>query len=102
MLITEYQIYNLILDKKDYSPVKYWHLNASYPSKNHPQRNNFEIFFKKKIITNQINQIIIDNTAGFKSSNLKEFEWLNSCVKKLDTTKHNFIDVFNIKINCLK
>ena len=39
LLVTEYQIYNLILDRKDYSPVKYWHLNASYPSKNHPQRN---------------------------------------------------------------
>ena len=101
LLITEYQIYNLILDRKDYSPVKYWHLNASYPSKNHPQRNNFEIFFKKKIITNKINQIIIDNTAGFKSGNLKEFEWLNNCVKKQEIPQHNYIDVFYIKKNCL-
>ncbi|MDB3888443.1 hypothetical protein N9341_02775 [Candidatus Pelagibacter sp.] len=101
LLITEYQIYNLILDQKDYSPVKYWHLNASYPSKNHPQRNNFEIFFKKKITENKINQIIIDNTAGFKSNNLDEFKWLNKCVVRIDIPNHNYIDIFNIKKNCL-
>ena len=101
LLITEYQIYNLILDQKDYSPVKYWHLNASYPSENHPQRNNFEIFFKKKITENKISQIIIDNTAGFKSNNLNEFKWLSKCVVKIEIPSHNYIDIFNIEKDCL-
>ena len=50
ILISDYQIYNLILDKKDFSPVKYWHRNATYPSKKHKLRKNFELFFKKKIL----------------------------------------------------
>ncbi len=101
ILITDYQIYNLILDKKDLSPVKYWHVNATYPSKNHKLRKNFENFFKSKIVDNNVTQIIIDNTAGFKNDEIKEFEWLNKCLSRKKLASNNNLYIFHVKKNCL-
>ena len=101
ILITDYQIYNLILDKKDFSPVKYWHINATYPSKNHKLRKSFEDFFKSKIVKNDVKLIIIDNTAGFKSEEIKEFEWLNKCLERKMISTNKNLYVFHLKKNCL-
>ena len=101
ILISDYQIYNLILNKKDFSPVKYWHKNATYPSKNHKLRKNFEIFFKNKILQNNVSQIIIDNTAGFKTNELVEFEWLYSCLENKSFSDEKSLNIFFIKNNCL-
>ena len=100
---SEEECMNAILNKKDFSPVKYWFENATYPSKNHRLREKFEMFFKSKITKNNVSQIIIDNTAKFKSEELFEFNWLYNCLEK----KNNFIqdeiiDVFLIKNNCIK
>jgi len=99
LLITEYQIYNLILDKRDFSPVKYWHLGVSYPSKTHPKRFEFELFFKNKFSKYNIDQIIFDNTADFKSNHLHEFKWLEKCVYKKES--HQYLDIFYLKKNCI-
>ena len=101
ILITDYQIYNLILDKKDFSPVKYWHINATYPSKNHKMRKNFEEFFKSKIVDNNVTQIIIDNTAGFKKEEIKEFEWLYKCLNEKILPSNKSLYIFYIEENCL-
>ncbi len=101
ILISDYQIYNLILNKKDFSPVKYWHKNATYPSKNHKLRKNFETFFKNKILQNNVSQIIIDNTAGFKTSELVEFEWLYRCLNNKSFSNEKSLNIFVIKNNCL-
>ena len=101
ILITDYQIYNLILDKKDFSPVKYWHINATYPSKNHKMRKNFDEFFKSKIVENNVTQIIIDNTAGFKNAEIKEFEWLYKCLNEKISPSNKSLYIFHIKKNCL-
>ena len=101
ILITDYQIYNLILNKKDFSPVKYWHINATYPAKNHKMRKNFEEFFKSKIVDNNVTQIIIDNTSGFKNNEIKEFEWLYKCLNKKIATNNKSLYIFQIKENCL-
>ena len=101
ILITDYQIYNLILDKKDFSPVKYWHINATYPSKNHKLRNNFEDFFKSKIVENDVTQIIIDNTAGFKDEEIKDFKWLNKCLIRKIIPSNKNLYIFHIKKNCI-
>ena len=45
ILITDFQFYNLILNNKDFSPVKYWATEISYPSKKNELRKNFEEFF---------------------------------------------------------
>ena len=103
ILISDYQIYNAVLNKKDFSPVKYWFENATYPSKNHRLREKFEMFFKSKITKNNVSQIIIDNTAKFKSEELFEFSWLYNCLEKRNNfTQDEIIDVFLIKNNCIK
>ena len=103
ILISDYQIYNAILNKKDFSPVKYWFENATYPSKNHRLREKFEMFFKSKITKNNVSQIIIDNTAKFKSEELFEFSWLYNCLEKRNNfAQDEIIDVFLIKNNCIK
>ena len=103
ILISDYQIYNAILERKDFSPVKYWFENAAYPSKNHKLRSKFEEFFKSKIIDNNISQIIFDNTAKFKSMDLKEFNWLYECsTQKTEFLQKKYLDVFEIKKNCIK
>ena len=101
ILISDYQIYNVILDRKDFSPVKYWFSDATYPSKNKKLRKKFEDFFKSKIIDNNISLIIIDNTAKFKTNELNEFIWLNHCLEKIKFDKNSNVDIFNIKKNCL-
>ena len=103
ILITDYQIYNVILDRKDFSPVKYWFKDATYPSKFHILRKNFENFFKSKIIKNNVTQIIIDNTSKFKSEELSEFSWLYNCLeKKNNFSQQKYLDIFLIKKNCIK
>jgi len=44
IMITDYQIYNAILNRKDFSPVKYWFVGATYPHINNPNREKFEIY----------------------------------------------------------
>jgi len=103
IMITDYQIYNAILNRKDYSPVKYWFIGATYPHVNSPNRESFETFFKNKIKDNNIQEIIIDGTANFSEDNLNEFKWLRSCLAQ--NTTYSFtntnIKIYNIKKNCI-
>ena len=103
IMITDYQIYNAILNRKDFSPVKYWFVGATYPHKKNPSREKFEIFFKNKINNNNIQEIIIDGTANFNEDNLNEFMWLSRCLTK---NKDYFftnddIKIYNIRENCI-
>ena len=65
ILITDFQFYNLILNKKDFSPVKYWATEISYPSKKNELRKNFEEFFLNKILNNKIEYIIVDKILHY-------------------------------------
>ena len=103
LLVSDYQIYNAILDRKDFSPVKYWFQDATYPSKDHNLRKKFEIFFKSKLVKNNVKEIIVDNTAKFKSKELSEFSWLYDCLEKKNSFKQEkYLDVFLIKNGCIK
>ena len=102
ILVSDYQIYNLILNKKDYSPVKYWFLNHTYPDKNHKLRKDFDSFFKEKIISNNISLIVFDNTAELKDKDLVDFDWLYKCSnQKVNGEIPNNLIVFKININCI-
>jgi len=102
ILISDYQIYNIILKKRDYSPVKYWFKDHTYPNKNHKLRSDFDNFFKKKIYENKISLIILDNTAEFKTKELKNFSWLFECLTKINHSNiPEEIDVFLIDQQCL-
>ncbi|AFS48009.1 hypothetical protein HIMB5_00012690 [alpha proteobacterium HIMB5] len=101
ILISDYQIYNAVLNRKDFSPVKYWFSDATYPSKNKVLREDFDQFFKNKIIDNNISLILIDNTAKFKSKELKDFNWLYPCLNELSHEMDDSIDIFKIKADCV-
>lgn len=103
ILVSDYQIYNPILNKKDYSPVKYWFINHTYPDKNHTLRGDFDSFFKNKILSNNISLIIFDNTAEFKDKDLINFNWLYKCSnKKIDDGIPSNLKVFEIDTNCIE
>lgn len=99
ILISDYQIYNLILDKKDLSPVKYWNVGLTYPKKNHSLRENFEIFFKNKILDNNVSLIIFDGYSNFKIGELEQFDWLKNCTQKIKDLK--YLQIFSINKVCL-
>ena len=64
-------------------------------------RKNFDEFFKSKIVENNVTQIIIDNTAGFKNAEIKEFEWLYKCLNEKISPSNKSLYIFHIKKNCL-
>ncbi len=100
ILITDFQFYNLILNKKDFSPVKYWATEISYPSKKNKLRKNFEEFFLKKILNNKIEYIIIDqNTTLFKESIL-DFKFLSECLEKKFVKKDLKLEIYKFRFNC--
>ena len=48
-------------------------------------------------------QIIFDNTAQFKSMDLKQFSWLYECSsKKTEFLQEKYLDVFEIKKDCIR
>ena len=83
IIVTNYQIYNTILNRKNYSPVKYWWNNLTYPSKENKYRNEFDVFFKKKINENNIRKIIITNDI-YDHFEINDFEWIKKCVTEKD------------------
>jgi len=100
ILITDFQFYNLILNKKDFSPVKYWATEISYPSKKNKLRKNFEEFFLKKILNNKIEYIILDqNTTLFKESIL-DFNFLSKCLEKKFLKKYLKLEIYKFRFNC--
>ena len=102
IFITDYQIYNNILSFKDYSPVKYWHTGVSYPDKKSKYRLNFEIFFKNKIIKNDIKYLIIDNKASVFEETIEDYDFLYKCSSKINNLNNTTILVYQIDSFCLK
>tara|TARA_B110000240_G_C13489113_1_gene448794 strand:- start:41 stop:1768 length:1728 start_codon:yes stop_codon:yes gene_type:complete len=102
IFITDYQIYNNILSFKDYSPVKYWHTGVSYPNKKSKYRLNFEIFFKNKIIKNDIQYLIIDDRASVFEETIEDYDFLYKCSSKINNLNNITILVYQIDSFCLK
>ena len=97
LIISNLQIFNFLLDKKNNSPTKYWMKNKSYPGLANNYRNDFESFFKKKIKKEKINEILILSDNDFKIEN---FKWLNECVKLRKIKDYN-IKFYSIEKNCI-
>ena len=102
IIISDYQIYNSILNKKDYSPVKYWATEVSYPSKNNKLRKNFEKYFLEKIIKNKIEYIILDKNTSLFKENLLEYNFLSKCLEKKIVNENLRLEIFKFKFNCFK
>jgi len=102
IFITDYQFYNLILNKKDFSPVKYWATEISYPSKKNKLRKNFEAFFLRKMLNNNIEYIIVDqNTSVFKESIL-DFSFLSECLESKFIDKDLKLEIYKFRFNCFE
>ena len=97
IIITNYQIYNTILNKKNYSPVKYWWHNWTYPVEGRKYKNEFDIFFKKKINENEVKKIIVANDI-LEYFKIDQFQWLNKCT--LREEKNQTFEIFKIIKKC--
>ena len=97
LIISNLQIFNFLLDKKNNSPVKYWMKDKSYPSLTNNYRKEFELFFRTKIKKEKINKILIIKDNDFE---INSFSWLSKC-STLDKNKDFDIRVYFIKKNCL-
>ncbi len=102
LFISDYQLFNVILKRKDFSPVKYWHYNTSFPGKLHPNRENFENFFKLKLKENNVELIISDGTA-ISLKNIYDFSWIKNCLIKKEIKKfgNKNIIILKINLNCI-
>lgn len=98
LYITDYQLFNVILKRKDFSPVKYWHYNTSFPGKSHPNRENFENFFRLKLKENNVELIISDGTA-ISLENIYDFSWIKNCLIKKENKKFGGKNIVILKIN---
>ena len=85
LIITNLQIYDFLIDRKNNSPVKYWLQDKSYPSKKNPLRINFENFFQEKMEKKNIRKILIINDNDFK---LEEFDFLSDCFELSNVLKY--------------
>ena len=102
IFITDYQFYNIILQKKDFSPVKYWATEISYPSKENKLRKNFEDFFLKKLIENDVEYIILDQNISLFEENLFDYNFLLKCFENKITNKDLKLEIFKFKFNCFQ
>ena len=96
LIISNLQIFNFLLNKKNNSPTKYWMKDKSYPSLNNKYREEFEVFFKLKIKKNKISELLVLNDNDFK---LEDFKWLRECFAQTINKKYD-IKHYIIKKNC--
>ena len=102
IFISDYQIFNSILELKDYSPVKYWHTGVSYPDKDSDHRTKFENFFMNKIIQNNVHYVLVDKRASVFKEKIEDFIFLKKCSKKIEKTVNNNVKIYKLDKLCLK
>ena len=98
IIITNYQIYNAILDIQNFSPVRYWWNKLSYPSKGNKYRNEFDVFFQNKINKNNVKKIIVLSDINQENVDINEFEWLKDCT--LRSQENEKIKILNVTTQC--
>ena len=100
IFITDLQFYNLVLDKEDFSPVKYWATEVSYPSKKNKLRKNFEEFFFKKVINNNVDYLIVDQNTTLFNENILNFNFLSKCLENKSEKKDLNLVIYKFRFNC--
>ena len=98
IIVTNYQIYNAILDIQNFSPVRYWWNKLSYPSKGNKYRNEFDVFFQNKINKNNVKKIIVLSDINQENVDINEFEWLKDCT--LRSQENEKIKILNVTTQC--
>ena len=102
IIITHYQIFNMILNKSNFSPVKYWWKEGSYPVKNKKIKKQFDDLFKEKINRNEIKRIVILNDIYINQKfDLDDFLWIKNCSKTNIKFSNEYRKVLNITKECV-
>ena len=101
ILITHYQIYNMVLNQNNFSPVKYWWKNASFPLDNKILKNKFDKTFLEKIEKNKVKRIIVlKDVKIYEKFNIKYFQWLIECSILDKKNSNSFREVYKIVSKC--
>ena len=100
IIITHTQIYNVLLNKKNFSPVKYWWKENTYPNKNVDAKEKFDIFFKQKINQNKVKNVIILSDSAIGDFNKKDFKWLINCTQVDKKNSNEFREVLLVFKKC--
>ena len=88
IIITHTQIYNVLLNKKNFSPVKYWWKENTYQIKMRCKRK-IRSFFKQKINQNKVKNVIILSDPAIGDFTKKDFKWLINCTQVDKKTQMN-------------
>lgn len=86
MLITHYQFFSLITEKKIYIPNRWYYLeNNTFPSNNkNPYFKDYTNFFNNKILKNNIEKIyILESTENEISINNFRAHLVNKCFESI-------------------
>ncbi len=100
IIITHTQIYNVVLDKKNFSPVKYWWKENTYPNKNILEKEKFDNFFKRKINENKVQSIIILSDSIIGDFDKKNFQWLVDCTRIDKENSNQFREILLVYKKC--
>ena len=100
IIITHTQVYNVLLNKKNFSPVKYWWKENTYPNKNVDAKEKFDLFFKQKINQNNVKNVIILSDSAIGDFNKKDFKWLINCTQVDKKNSNEFIEVLLVFKKC--
>tara|TARA_E500000178_G_scaffold205884_1_gene203402 strand:+ start:2221 stop:3915 length:1695 start_codon:yes stop_codon:yes gene_type:complete len=101
IIITHYQIYNMILGVKNFSPAKYWWADSSYPITNKKLNKKFNNLFINKIKNNDIEKIIVLDDVVIGDFDITNFDWLVKCSSIEKEASSNFRIVYKINKLCL-
>ena len=101
ILITHYQIYNMILNNNNFSPVKYWWKNASFPLDNKILKDKFDKTFLEKILKNNVTRVIVlKDVKIYEKFNMKYFQWIKECSILDKKNSNSFREVYKIVSKC--
>ena len=90
------------MKRKDFSPVKYWATDISYPSKENKLRENFENFFLEKLISNNVKYIVLDQNTTLFKENLLDYSFLYKCFEDKIVKDDLKLEIFKFKFNCFQ
>ena len=91
----------MVLNQNNFSPVKYWWKNASFPLDNKILKNKFDKTFLDKIEKNKVKRIIVlKDVKIYEKFNIKYFQWLIECSILDKKNSNSFREVYKIVSKC--
>ena len=101
IFITDYQYYNLILKRKDFSLLNIGQLIFHILQRKISLGKILKIFFEK-IISNNIKYIVLDQNTTLFKENLLDYSFLYKCFEDKIIEDDLKLEIFKFKFNCFK